>query len=449
MTEVTTPVPASEESRREFLKTTATTVAGAAAVTLLSTVPNVHAAGSDRIGVGLIGCGSPRGGRGRGAAENCVKAGPNVKLVAMGDLFPDNLEFSRNNLKELGPDKVEVPEKNCFVGFDAYQHVIHCKDVNLVILATPPAFRPIHLKEAVAAGKHVFCEKPVGVDAPGVRSVLKTCAEAKKKNLSIVSGLCWRYDHGMRETFKRVRDGAIGDITNLQCTYNTGGLWMVPRESKWSDMEWQLRNWLYFTWLSGDHNVEQHIHSLDKMAWVLGDQYPQKAVGLGGRQVRTGPEYGNIFDHHSVVYQYPHGVKLFSNCRQQNNCAQDVSDQITGTKGICHIDAQRARFSIVPFGKGQKKWAYRRARGSSDRGMYQNEHDELIASIRSGKPINNGEYMSKSTLLAIMGRMATYTGQEITWEMALNSKEALMPAKMEMGSLPVPPVAKPGVTKFV
>jgi predicted dehydrogenase len=449
MTQTTTSTPAGNGSRRDFLKTSAVGVAGAAAATLLGSVPAVHAAGSDVIGVGLIGCGSPRGGRGRGAAAQCVNAGTNVKLVAMGDLFKDHLEFSRTNLKSLGSEKVDVPDKRCFVGWDAYKEVIHCKDVSVVVLATPPGFRPLHLKEAVAAGKHVFAEKPVAVDAPGVRSVLKTCEEARQKNLSIVSGLCWRYDHGMRETFKRVRDGAIGDITTLQCTYNTGYLWVVPREPKWSDMEWQVRNWLYFTWLSGDHNVEQHIHSLDKMAWVLGDQYPHKAVGLGGRQVRTGPEYGNIFDHHSVVYQYGGGLKLFSNCRQQDGCAQDVSDQVTGTKGICRIDAQRSRFSIVPFGKGQKRWSYRPARGSKDRGMYQNEHDELIASIRSGKPINNGEYMAKSTLLAIMGRMATYTGQEITWEKALHSKEDLTPAKMEMGPLPVPSVAKPGVTPFV
>jgi predicted dehydrogenase len=435
-----------EASRRQFLKTSAAAVAGA---TLLGSVPHVHANGSDVIGVGLIGCGSPRGGRGRGAAANCVNAGPGVKLVALGDLFKDHLEFTRNNLKKLGSDKVDVPTSRCFVGWDAYKEVIHCKEVNLVILATPPGFRPLHLKEAVAAGKHCFVEKPVAVDAPGVRAVLKACEEAKKKNLAIVSGLCWRYDHGMREAFRRVHEGAIGDITTLQCTYDTGGLWMIPRRNGWSDMEAQVRNWLYYTWLSGDFNVEQHIHSLDKMAWVMKDEYPVKAIGLGGRQVRTSPDYGHIYDHHSVVYEYANGVKLFSNCRQQDGCANDVSDHIFGTRGVCHIDAMRPVFSIKPHGSGPKAWRYRPVRGGRDRGMYQNEHDELIASIRSGKPINNGEYMTKSTLLAIMGRMATYTGQVITWDNALHSREDLSPARYEFGALPVPEVARPGVTRFV
>jgi predicted dehydrogenase len=422
------------------LKTSA--VAGAGLAAGLSSVANVHAAGGDLIRVGLIGCGSPRGGRGRGAAENCVHTGPNVKLVAMGDLYRDHLEYSRNNLKKLGSDKIDVPDDRCFAGFDAYKQVIDC-GVDLVILAAPPAFRPAHLEYAVTAGKHVFAEKPVAVDATGVRSVIKSCEEAKKKSLSLVSGLCWRYDHAMRETLKRVHEGAIGDILALQTTYNTGGLWVVPRNPEWTDMEWQTRNWLYFTWLSGDHNVEQHIHSLDKMAWAMRDEYPVKASGMGGRQVRTGPEYGHIFDHHSVVYEFKNGVKLFSNCRQQNGCAHDVSDHMVGSKGLCHIDASAGQGIIRPHGSGT---AWKSPKGES---MYQSEHNELIASIRSGKPIHNGDYMTKSTLMAIMGRMATYTGKVITWEQALNSKENLMPSKLEFGPLPVPTVAQPGVTKFV
>jgi predicted dehydrogenase len=342
-----------------------------------------------------------------------------------------------------------VPASRCFVGFKAYQDLLALKEIDLVILATPPGFRPQHLKEAVARGKHIFCEKPVAVDAPGVRSVLKTVEEAKKKKLSLVSGLCWRYDHGMRETFKRVQDGAIGNLTSLQTTYNTSGLWMVEPRKSWTGMEWQLRNWLYFTWLSGDFNVEQHIHSLDKIAWVMGDKYPVKAVGLGGRQVRTKSEYGHIFDHHSVVYEYENGVRLFSNCRQQDDCAKDISDHIVGTKGVCHIDASREIFTIKSFQPGQKRWRYLKGKDKTDRGMYQNEHDELIAAIRSGKPINNGEYMTNSTLMAIMGRMATYTGQEILWQEALKSQEDLMPAKLEMGPRETPPVARPGVTKFI
>jgi predicted dehydrogenase len=406
----------------------------------LQTAANVHAAGSDIIRVGLIGCGSPRGGRGRGAAAQCVNAGAGVKLVAMGDLFRDHLEYTRKNLSKLGPEKIDVPEDRCFVGWDAYEKVANCKDVDLVILASPPGFRPLHIQAAVTAGKHIFAEKPIAVDAPGVRAVMQACEEAKKKGLAVVSGLCYRYDTAMRETFKRVHEGAVGEIVTLQCTYNTHGLWSVPRKPDWTDMEWQVRNWLYFTWLSGDHNVEQHIHSLDKMAWAMRDEYPVKASGTGGRQVRTEPKYGHIFDHHCVVYEYVNGAKLFSACRQQDGCDVDVTDHVFGTQGSCDV----MRYTI----KGANPWRYGRTRAGRDGNMYQNEHNELIASIRSGKPINNGNYMTKSTLMAIMGRMATYTGKTITWEMALNSKENLRPPKYEFGPLPVPPVAKPGITKF-
>jgi predicted dehydrogenase len=252
----------------------------------------------------------------------------------------------------------------------------------------------------------------------------------------------------MRETFKRVHEGMIGDLVALQCSYNTHGLWHQDRQPHWSDMEWQLRNWLYFTWLSGDHNVEQHVHSLDKMAWAMKDEYPVKAVGLGGRQVRTDPKFGHIFDHHAVVYQFANGVKLFSSCRQQDGTASDVSDHITGTKGICDIEASRSESAIRAHGSSQPLWRHRSSKNVAD-DMYQNEHDELFASIHSGKPINNGDYMTKSTLMAIMGRMATYTGQVITWDMALNSKEDLTPPKYEFGPLPVAPVAMPGITKFI
>jgi predicted dehydrogenase len=434
-------------SRRDFLKASA--VAGAVAAAQLAVASNAHAGGSDVLRVGLIGCGSPRGGRGRGAAANCVNAGPGVKLTAMADLFKDHLEFTRDNLSKLGKEKVDVPDDRCFVGFNAYQDLINLKDIDLVLLASPPGFRPQHVAAAVAAGKHIFAEKPVAVDGPGVRSVFKSVEEARAKNLTLVSGLCWRYDYGMREVFKRVHDGAIGDITALQCTYNTGGLWHVNKLPDWTDMEAQCRNWLYYTWLSGDFNTEQHIHSLDKMGWVMKDQYPVKAVGVGGRQTRTGPEFGHIFDHHSVTYEFANGVKLFSQCRQQSGCASDVSDHIFGTKGVCHIETSRYQFSIKPYGSGSAAFRYEGGKDDKSHGMYQNEHDELIASIRSGRPINNGDYMTKSTLMAIMGRMATYTGQVISWEQALHSKESLVPEKLAFGPMPTPTVARPGVTKFV
>jgi myo-inositol 2-dehydrogenase/D-chiro-inositol 1-dehydrogenase len=296
----------------------------------------------------------------------------------------------------------------------------------------------MHIEAAVRARKHIFAEKPVAVDAPGVRRVLAACAEAQRQRLSVVSGLCYRYENGKRETMRRIHDGSIGDVVAIQSTYNTGTLWHKVREPGWTDMEWQLRNWLYFTWLSGDFNTEQHVHSLDKMAWALRDQHPIKCFGLGGRQVRTGPEFGNIFDHMACVYEYPNGVRGFSYCRQQAHCASEVSDYVLGTRGKANV----MRHQIT----GSSPWQYPARLARAD-DMYQNEHNEFFASIRSGTPINNGDYMCKSTLLAIMGRMACYTGQEVTWERALNSHEDLSPPRYDWDiSLPVPAVARPGVT---
>jgi predicted dehydrogenase len=435
--------PQSPASRRDFLKTSAA-VAGATLTAGLA-VPPVHAGGGDVIRVGLVGC----GGRGTGAAAQALSADKGARLIAMGDAFADRLEESLKGLKENKEiaDRITVTPEMSFTGFNAYKQVI--ANVDVVLLATPPHFRPMHLAAAVGAGKHVFCEKPMAVDAPGVRAVLAACDEAKKKRLSIVSGFCWRRDDAMRETMQRLHDGAIGDILTLQCTYNTGELWHHDRQPGWSDMEWQLRNWLYFTWLSGDHNVEQHVHSLDKMAWAMKDEHPVKAVGLGGRQSRTASEFGNIFDHHAVVYEYANGARLFSSCRQQKGCGNDVSDRLVGSKGVCDVVA-----TIPPRVKitGPSPWTHNPRGSERDayRNMYQNEHDELFASIRSGKPINDGDWMARSTLMAIMGRMATYTGQVITWDMALNSREDLTPPKYDMAaSLPVPPVARPGITRFV
>jgi predicted dehydrogenase len=413
------------------------TSTGTAAALSLVGLPQVHADGSDVLRIGLIGC----GGRGSGAAANALRADRDVRLTAMGDAFRDRLEGSLEQLRqdEGIAAKVDVPAERRFVGFNAYQQVIQ-SGVDVVLLCTPPHFRPAHLEAAVRARKHVFAEKPVAVDAPGVRRVLAACREAQRQRLSIVSGLCWRYHGGMRETFARIHEGVLGEIVTLQCTYNTGTLWHRNREPGWSDMEWQVRNWLYFTWLSGDFNVEQHVHSLDKMAWAMRDQYPVKAVGLGGRQVRTGPEFGHVFDHHAVVYQYANGVKCFSSCRQQAGCENDVTDHVMGTLGTC--DVMRHRIA------GKWPWQYVASRARRRDDMYQNEHNELFASIRSGNPINNGDYMAKSTLMAIMGRMATYTGQEISWEQALNSREDLTPPRYEWGPLPVAPVARPGITTF-
>ena len=426
-----TPNTPTQPSRRDFLKTSSVALAGAALSSAIAS--RAHAAGDDVLRVGLIGC----GGRGTGAASQALSADKNVKLVAMGDTFSDRLEESLASLKKEASvgAKIEVSPEHKFVGFDAYQKVID-SGVDVVILATAPHFRPMHLKAAIDAGKHVFCEKPVAVDAPGVRSVLATCEEAKKKNLAVVSGLCWRYHNPKRETLARVQDGAVGNILTMQCTYNTGGLWIHPRQPAWSDMEWQVRNWTYFTWLAGDIITEQHIHSLDKAAWAMKDVYPVKATSIGGRQARTGKEYGYIYDHFSTVYEFPGGVKMFSSCRQQVNCDNDVSDHIMGTKGVCDVFKHQIT--------GEQPWKY----SGKDNNMYQTEHDALFESIRKGTPINNGDYMCKSTLMAIMGRMSAYTGKSITWDQALNSKQDLSPAKYEWGPIETPAVSIPGITIF-
>ncbi|RPH51760.1 MAG: gfo/Idh/MocA family oxidoreductase [Planctomycetota bacterium] len=415
-------------TRREFIRTAAAT----AAATALQ-APLVHAGGTDLLKVGLIGC----GGRGTGAAEQALNADPNVKLVAMGDAFSDRLQSSLKILKKTLPDKVDVKEENCFVGFDAYKGVLDASDV--VLLCEPHHFRPSHIKAAIEAGKHVFAEKPVAVDGPGVRSVLETCELARKKNLSVVSGLCLRYSTGFQEMMKRVHDGEIGDVVALFANDYRSGRWARPRQEGWSDMLWHMRNWYNFTWLSGDFNVEQHVHYLDVCAWAMKDTYPVKALGMGGRQVLVEPEYGNIYDHFSVTYEYANGTRLVSNTRQQKGCKNDMSAFAVGTKGRATMT--EGRWQIF----GEKPWEYK----GKDKSIYQVEHDEFFASIRSGKPINNGDYMSKSSLLAIMGRMAAYTGQLITWDQALNSKQDLRPAKYDWDlSIAMPAVAIPGSTKF-
>lgn len=421
----------SRSDRRQFLATSAAVLSSP----LLATA---HVAGSDTLRVGLIGCGS----RGTGAATQALSADSAVKLVAMGDAFADRLEASLATLQkdEKVAARVDVPPDRRFVGFDAYKQVIAASDV--VLLTTPPGFRPIHLRAAVEAGKHVFAEKPVAVDAPGVRSVLDSCALARQKILSVVSGLCIRYDNGFRATIDRLHEGAIGDIVSLQANDYRGSIWVKPRQPGWTDMEYQMRNWYYFTWLCGDFNVEQHVHFLDVCAWIMKDRYPARAVGLGGRQVRTAPEYGHIYDHFSVVYEYAEGAKLFANCRQMSGCVNNLSVNVAGQRGRADMSERRNGLTIK---NDEGTWNYSGPKNE----MFQTEHDELFASIRAGKPINNGDYMAKSTLLAIMGRMAAYTGQVITWDMALNSQENLAPAAYDWNApLPERTVAMPGKTKF-
>jgi predicted dehydrogenase len=399
-----------EASRRDFLKTSGVAVGGAMAGGL-SLVRGAHAAEDNTLKVGLVGC----GGRGSGAAGNALDADPNTKLVAVADVFEDKMTNCLKNLSAKYGDRIAVDEGSQFGGFEGYKGVIESCDV--VLLATTPHFRPMQLKAAVDAGKHVFCEKPVAVDPAGIRSVLATSKEAQKKNLNIVSGLCWRYEDGVKEIMGRIRDGAIGDIRSIQTNYLTSTLWHRGRKEDDTEMAYQMRNWYYFTWLSGDFNTEQHVHSLDKALWAFGDQPPLKAYGLGGRQVRTEqPKWGNIYDHMAVVYEYPNNVKVHSYCRQQKGCFNETTDHFIGTKGYANILKYRI--------EGENEWQRREKRTN----MYVKEHEALFSAIRADTPINNGQYMSYSTMLAIMGRMACYSGKEITWDEAMNSDLELAPS---------------------
>lgn len=425
-------------TRRDLLRgAVATTVVGP----YVSASPGVprEPGGAEMLKIGLVGC----GGRGTGAAVNALRADANAKLWAMGDVFADQLEASLASLlssedsADLAP-KVDVPPERRFVGWDAYQRVIESCDV--VLLATSPHFRPLHLAAAVAAGRHTFVEKPVATDAPGLRWVHESSELARQKGLSLVSGLCYRYEHKKRATVQRIHDGALGEVVALHTTYNAGGLWLRERKPEWSEMEHQMRNWLYFTWLSGDHIAEQHIHSLDKVAWVMGT-YPVRCVSTGGRAVRTEPEYGNVYDHFSTVYEWPNGVKAFSQCRQWAGQVQtEVSDWVYGTRGRCNVQAAE-----IDGGAG---WNWR-WRSEEPDDMYQNEHDELFAAIRSGVPRHDGEYMCNSTLMALMGRLSAYTGQALTRDQAWNSSEDLRPKSYAFGPLEVQPLARPGETQFV
>ncbi len=430
---MTDPVGASSASRRDFLKSSAIVAAGAT-VAHLGTVPNAFAAGGDVIKVGLVGC----GGRGTGAAEQSINASSNVKLHAMGDLFQDHLDGAREKLAKFG-DKVDVADDRCFVGFDAYKKVID-SGVDLVILATPPGFRPGHIQAVIAAGKHLFCEKPVAVDGPGIRTVLAAAEEAKAKNLAVVAGTQRRHEAGYLDIMKRVHDGEIGDLITARCYWNQGGLWKVDRKPEMSDMEYQIRNWLYYTWLSGDHITEQHVHNLDVINWALG-AHPVKALALGGRQVRTAPIWGNVFDHFAIDYEFPGGQHTLSMCRQIDGCDQDVSETVVGSKGESYTNAGGHVYEI----RGANKY---RARGKQ-RNPYEQEHIDMIESIRSGQPLNELRTVAESTLTAIMGRMSAYTGKAVTWDEALNSQLNLTPEKLEFGPFPTPAVAVPGETPLV
>jgi len=428
-------------SRRDFIKTSAAAVSAG----ILANGPSLYAAGSDTIKIALIGC----GGRGTGAVSNCIHAAPNVELVAMADMFKDHIDKSLTNLHagaqyidKVSPEKIKVTPETTFLGFDAYKKVMQT-DVNLVILTTPPHFRPIHLRAAVEAGKNVFMEKPVAVDPVGIRSVIESSGLAKQKGLAIVAGTQRRHQNLYLDIMKRIHAGDIGDVVAAQCYWMQGWVrnwgFFNARKPGWSDMEWQLRNWYYFTWLSGDHIVEQHVHNIDVVNWAIGD-HPKKALGTGGRQTRVEPEFGNIYDHFAVEYEYPNGARVLSMARQIEGCAGRVSEHITGTKGTCYADSSNGYIT------GPNKFKYQ----GPTPNPYVVEHTDLINGIRSGKPLNEGKRVAESTLTAIMGRMSAYTGRELSWNWVMNaSKLDLSPEKYEFGPMPVRPVAMPGKTKLI
>ena len=415
------------------MKTAATATTGLSVSTLVGSENFAYVGGSDAIRVGLVGC----GGRGTGAARDCAESAEGVSIVAMADLFRDRLEDRRAPLKEAIGDSYQVTDDRCYSGFDAYKELID-SDIDLVILATPPGFRPIHLRYAVEAGKHVFMEKPAGVDPTGVRSVIESGEMAKAKGLSIVAGTQYRRQPSYVEAIKRIHDGRIGEIVAAQEYYLTGPIWLRPRKPGMSDMEWQCRNWYYFTWLSGDQIVEQFVHNLDAINWIFQGP-PVSAIGSGGRTKRVDPNYGHIYDNFSVEYVYENDVRVTAMCRQMENCLSRVSNRVIGTKGIADVNPDH---SVIRSHKGKIEFEY----PEKGNNPYVQEHTDLINSIRENKPLNEAREVAYSTLTAVMGREACYTGQEVTWEAMMNSTQNLVPDSFGFTSLAVPPVAIPGVT---
>lgn len=429
----------SDSSRRSFIKKSGMAAVGSSLIYPSGMFGAQSSTNAATLKVGLVGC----GGRGTGAAAQAIQADPNAVLTAMGDVFEDRLEKAYTELIKVGDKQVKVDKANKFIGFDAYQKVID-SGVDVVLLATPPGFRPDHLTAAVNAGKHAFCEKPVAVDAPGVRKVLAAAKLAKEKNLSIVSGFCFRYDNAKRATFGKVLEGEIGDIKTIS-TFRVGGeLWYKDRQPDWSEMTHQMRNWYYYNWLSGDFIVEMAVHSLDLMSWAMGDIMPIRAIGTGGRQARTHERYGNIYDHFAVEFEYANGAKGYHFTRQQADTSRRNSVDIFGTNGNAIVNVGRQ----YEINGSNGNWRFRGEKNN----MYQTEHDELFAAIRNGKPINDGEYMANSSMLGIWARMVAYTGQTITWEQAINSTESLGPKNEDYDwdyVWKMPPIAVPGKTKFI
>lgn len=408
-------------SRRTIIK------AAAGAAALAAIAPSAYAQGSDTLKVGVIGC----GGRGGGAAHDMVDAGPGTVIVALGELFPDRMEAAKQNLRGLPKERVDLPDERCFLGFDAYKKVL-ATDVDVVILATPPAFRPVHIDAAIRAGKHVFAEKPCAVCPTGVRMVMEAAKIAKEKNLTFVAGTQRRHQPAYLETIKRLQDGAIGKILGGTATWCMGSLWSRKRDDGMTDIEWMIRNWLYFTWTCGDQIVEQHMHNIDVMNWAMGGP-PQSAFGTGGRQVRTDPQFGNVWDHMSVEFDYGDGVLGHSSCRQQDNTESRIGETVYGTKGRANLEGEIS---------GEKPYRYKR--GKTEVSPYVLEHRDLMAALRSNTPLNEAQRVAESTMTAVMGRMSAYTGKLVKYEEALKSDLDLVPKMTEFGAMTIPAVPMPG-----
>lgn len=447
----------SNQARRDFLKASGLLTGSALLGSLpfqtkAAGNPGFHFSVNDTIKVALIGC----GGRGTGAAQQALNTKQNVKIVALADAFRDRLDDAYKALTERGlkaadgSPKVDIPEDHKFVGFDAYKQAMALADV--VILATPPGFRPSHFEEAVRQNKQVFMEKPVATDAPGIRRVLAAAEEAKRKKLNVVVGLQRRYQPSYREMIKRIHDGALGDIVGGQVYWISGGVWQKPRKPNQSEMDYQMRNWYYFNWLCGDHINEQHVHNIDVANWVK-NSYPVSCQGTGGRQVRTGKDYGEIFDHHIVDFVYADGTTINSQCRHYEGTYSRVDEMFLGTKG--KVEGMEKRTSALLGYNGQPIYSHN---AKSDGNPYQIEHDELFDAIAKGQyKFADAERVAKSTMTAIMGRMATYSGKVVKWDEALNSQIDLFPDKLAWDAMPkslpdangLYPIAVPGKTVTV
>lgn len=387
----------------------------------------VHAAGDGEIKVGLIGC----GGRGRGAAENAIYADPKVRIVALADLYDSSLKACRESLSRHA-SQFKVDDEHCFVGLDAYKKLL-ASGVDVVLLAAPPFYRPEHFEAAVAAGMNIFCEKPIATDVVGVRRVESACKDADAKGLNVVSGLCWRYDTRMIEMIKRVHDGAVGDIVTIQSNYLTSPVWMKERKEGESEMDYQMRNWLNYIWLSGDHIVEQFIHSLDKALWLNHDVPPARAYGLGGRLTRSDETQGNIYDHFSVIYEWDNGIRCFAHTRQMPDCFNQTEDFVFGTQGKATL------IKAIIEGKNPYKHTDEVVQ------MHQAEQNEFFKAVRGERPrINNGDYMCKSTMMAILGREVCYTGKTISYDELAKCNLDLSPKSFDAADAPAVIVPKPG-----